>query len=72
MDLLAYLRLAFSEYDSEALDRVLNKPSRGLGKTACDKVRIGTGVKDRWLPQMLESPANLLRDTRSIAAVAML
>jgi hypothetical protein len=37
-DLLAYLRLAVGD-DDKAFERVLNKPKRGLGEQALEKLR---------------------------------
>ena len=38
-DVLAYLRLARNAYDSVALERVINRPPRGLGKATVGKIK---------------------------------
>ena len=37
-DVLAYLRLAMNPMDSISLERVINVPTRGIGKTTVDKI----------------------------------
>lgn len=37
-DLLAYFRLCINFYDEEALVRIINYPTRGIGKTTQDKI----------------------------------
>ena len=38
-DLLAYCRLAINPKDEEAIKRVINYPTRGIGKTSFDKIQ---------------------------------
>ena len=38
-DIIAYLRLTVNVHDEEALNRVINYPARGIGKTTLDKVK---------------------------------
>jgi DNA helicase II / ATP-dependent DNA helicase PcrA len=38
-DIIAYLKLAMNPFDDVALMRVINTPSRGLGKTSLDEVQ---------------------------------
>lgn len=44
-DLLAYFRLTINHYDEEALERIYNYPSRGIGKTTYEKLFIKA---DEW------------------------
>ena len=37
-DILSYYRLSFNPSDEEALKRVINYPTRGIGKTTIDKL----------------------------------
>lgn len=44
-DYLAYLRLIINTYDEEALRRVINYPTRGIGKTTLEKVTVWANEK---------------------------
>ncbi|MBK8301868.1 MAG: hypothetical protein IPK98_00045 [Chloracidobacterium sp.] len=41
-DVIAYLKLAMNPFDDIALLRVVNTPTRGLGKTSLDELQSGS------------------------------
>ncbi|MFM8806681.1 MAG: ATP-dependent helicase [Sphingomonadales bacterium] len=45
-DLVAYLRLIVNPHDEEALKRVINYPTRGIGKTSLDKILLAANEKN--------------------------
>ena len=45
-DVLAYLRLVANNHDEESLQRIINYPSRGIGQTTMDKIRIAAEDND--------------------------
>ncbi len=53
-DILAYLRLVLNTNDEEALKRVINYPTRGIGKTTMDKVMIVASEHNISLFETLE------------------
>ncbi|MFA9214236.1 MAG: ATP-dependent helicase [Candidatus Methylacidiphilales bacterium] len=53
-DILAYLRLVLNTNDEEALKRIINYPTRGIGKTTMDKVMIVASENNISLFETLE------------------
>lgn len=54
-DVLAYLRLAVNCHDEESLLRVINYPTRGIGQTSIDKVRLAAADNDVSVFTVLEN-----------------
>ncbi|HET8886192.1 MAG TPA: UvrD-helicase domain-containing protein [Salinimicrobium sp.] len=54
-DVLAYLRLLINPKDEEALFRVINYPSRGIGQTTLDKLRIAANQYDKTVFEIIEN-----------------
>ncbi len=53
-DVLAYLRLVVNPKDEEALKRVINFPSRGIGQTTVDKLTVAANHYDRSIFEVME------------------
>jgi DNA helicase-2/ATP-dependent DNA helicase PcrA len=53
-DLVAYLRLIVNPRDEEALKRIINYPTRGIGKTSLDKLLLLANEKDCSTWEILE------------------
>ncbi len=45
-DLLAYFRLSINNHDDEALKRIINYPTRGIGQTTLDKIIVAANDND--------------------------
>jgi len=53
-DVLAYLRLIINPKDEEALKRVINYPTRGIGNTTVDKLVVAAKHYDRSIFEIME------------------
>lgn len=54
-DILAYLRLIVNPKDEEALKRVINNPSRGIGQTTIDKLILAANHYKRTIFEVIEN-----------------
>ncbi len=52
-DLIAYLRLTLNHYDEESLRRIINYPTRGIGKTTIEKATVLAHDNDKSLWDIL-------------------
>ena len=59
-DLLAYYRLTANPNDEESLKRVINYPTRGIGKTTLEKITIKANELDRSMWEVMTSSLNEL------------
>ncbi len=57
-DVLAYFRLVVNTNDDEALKRIINYPSRGIGKTTLEKLQEAAEKHNRTLWEIAENPEN--------------
>ncbi len=64
-DIIAYLKLALNPFDDIALLRVINTPSRGLGKTSLDELQFQARQSDA---SIWETIARILNDADSAVA----
>lgn len=53
-DLMGYFRLVINPKDQEALKRVINYPSRGIGATTLDKLTVGANHYGRSMFEVME------------------
>ena len=64
-DLLAYYRLTINHKDEEALKRVINYPTRGIGKTTMEKIIVVADQADCSLWDVIEQPAKFTLNLNS-------
>ena len=57
-DFLAYCRLVFNPKDAEALKRIINYPTRGIGKTTLDKITLHAAQNNLNLWDLLQNLNN--------------
>ena len=55
-DIIAYLRLVCNSYDEEALKRIINYPTRGIGDTTIKKLQFAASEYGVSLWDILQSP----------------
>ncbi|MGB7395969.1 MAG: UvrD-helicase domain-containing protein [Pricia sp.] len=54
-DVLSYLRLVINPKDEEALKRIINFPSRGIGQTTLERLTIAANHYDRSIFEVMEN-----------------
>jgi len=54
-DLLSYLRLVINPKDEEALKRVINYPTRGIGQTTVDRLTVAANHYSRSIFEVMEN-----------------
>ena len=54
-DVLCYLRLVINTKDEEALKRIINFPTRGIGQTTVDKLTVAANHYDRSIFEVMEN-----------------
>ncbi len=54
-DLLSYFRMTFNPNDEEALKRVINYPTRGIGKTTLDKLILTANQNDKSIWEIISN-----------------
>ncbi|MGB6036398.1 MAG: 3'-5' exonuclease, partial [Cryomorphaceae bacterium] len=59
-DLLAYYRLTANPNDEESLKRVINYPTRGIGKTTLEKITIKANEQDKSMWEVMTTSLNEL------------
>lgn len=68
-DLIAYLRLTVNHNDEEALKRIINYPTRGIGQTTMEKVALVANETGKNLWEVLSNAQELLQGNRSLHAI---
>ncbi|OFY16380.1 MAG: ATP-dependent DNA helicase [Bacteroidetes bacterium GWE2_42_24] len=66
-DIVAYFRLTVNNYDEDALRRIINYPTRGIGDTTMEKALVSAGENNKSLWDILAEPELYKLDLRSNA-----
>ncbi len=64
-DLLSYFRLVINQNDEEALQRVINVPARGIGKTTIEKIIIAADTHNVNMWKIINDPVKYNLDVNS-------
>ena len=64
-DLLSYFRLVINQNDEEALQRIINVPARGIGKTTIEKIVIAADAHNASMWKVINDPVNYNLDVNS-------
>ena len=56
-DLLAYFRLVINNNDEDALQRIINTPARGIGKTTIEKIIVAADINNVNIWEVINNPA---------------
>lgn len=68
-DLLAYLKLIINPQDEEALRRIINYPTRGIGKTSLEKITVLASDYDKSLWEVIVNIRNMGFSGRAANAI---
>jgi len=68
-DLVAYLRVVVNPHDEEALKRIINYPTRGIGDTTIDRIIVAADEKNSSIWDVLSAPQMLDIPTRAKNAI---
>ena len=69
-DVVAYMRLAINPQDEQAILRVINYPTRGIGKTTIEKLTVLAGEQSKSLWDIIEDVQNTGLSPRAATAVS--
>ncbi len=56
-DFIAYMRIVVNPQDEEALKRIINYPTRGIGKTSLDRLTLAANESGNTFWEVLQNPA---------------
>jgi DNA helicase II / ATP-dependent DNA helicase PcrA len=68
-DLLAYLRLTVNHNDEEALKRIINYPTRGIGLTTMERIAVSASENEKSLWEVMENYTTYFPGNRAVSAI---